>query len=181
MKRVLKGTAVTELVEQFSRRILSVSRHRELGRFQWSALRFYSGSYKKARTIHDFAAAHSVSPRRALQIVDQLRRKRLLKSCKSPALARVDGIEITAAGAKLLRRDPQALIKAALTILSASERRALLTALKRASTALSRPANRITQLCLFIGTGMLGYAGGKGQQTQNTLAQSAHEMLSRLV
>jgi hypothetical protein len=58
----------------------------------------------------------------------------------------MDRIEITAAGARLLRRDPQTLIKAAVSSLSSSERRALLAAVKRASTALSRRAFRLSAM-----------------------------------
>jgi DNA-binding MarR family transcriptional regulator len=177
MKRALKAIAVTEFVEQFSRRIVGASRHRQLSQFQWSALRYYSDSYKKARTIQGFATAHSVSRGRALQIVRQLQRKRLLKSPKSRTVARTDRIEITAAGAKLLRRDPQTVIKAAVTCLSPSERRALLSALKRASAALS--PDRAAHLFLFVAAGILSYADSKGQQPQGSLAQAAYELLSR--
>lgn len=180
MKRALNGGAVTEFVEQFSRRILNASRHRELSRIQWSALRYYAGAPRKAQTIRDFAAAHALSQQHALQIVRQLRRKRLLKANKSAGGVETQRIDLTAAGAKLLRRDPQTLIRAAVKALSPTERRALLSALKRASDALSRPINGAAQLLIPSVAAVAGFAGYTGEQQHGMWAQSAYEALCRL-
>lgn len=178
MKRAPKTAAISEFVEQFSRRISSAAPNRELTRFQWRALRYYGRAYKEARTIQGFAKAHAISVGRATQIVRQLRRKRLL-SCNSRSLELAAGIKVTAAGAKVLRRDPQRLIHAALRGLSASERRALITSLKRASAALARSTKRTTHI-LLAAASLFSLAQGKEPPSHDALTRSACDFVFRL-
>ena len=179
MARTSKAIAISELFEQISRRILGASRGQELNRLQWSALRYYACVRKKARTIEGFATAHAISRGRAIQIVRQLRRKHLL-SCRSGAITEAEDIRVTEAATRLLRRDPQLLIRAALTGLSASERRALLISLRRACVALARSTKQATHLILAAAASLVGYGPDDGQRAQNALAQSASDLLSRL-
>lgn len=180
MKLALKSVAVPEFVEQFSRRMLNASRTRRLSRLQWSALRFFGCTSKKARTIVDFAAAHSISRRHAIQIVSQLRRGRLLKLRRPEAATQPEIFDVTARGGKLLRRDPQRSIKAALACLSAGERRALAKVLKRACAALTIAGNGAKRVLLFVTTGAWSYGANREQQADHSFALYAFDTLSRL-
>lgn len=180
MRLALKSVAVPEFVEQFSRRMLNVTRTRKLNRFQWSALRFFGCTSRKARTIEDFASAHSISRRHAVQIVTQLRRRRLLKLHRPQVATQPESIDVTAGGAKLLRRDPQRSIEAALTRLSARERRALTKVLKRACAALTIAGNGTKRVLLFVTTGAWSYGANREQQADHSFALYAFDTLSRL-
>lgn len=175
----MKRTSASDFADQFSRQLLSAVRGPGLSRIQWCALRYYACADKKARTIQGFAAAQAISRGRALQIIGQLRRKRLL-SCRPRIIARAESIKVTAAGTRLLRRDPQLLMRAALVRLSVAERRALLTVLKRASAALARSAKLTMHLFLVAGASLFGYTQVREQQAPNALTQSAWELLARL-
>jgi DNA-binding MarR family transcriptional regulator len=180
LKLALKPVAVPEFVEQFSRRMLNASRTRRLNRLQWSALRFFGCTSKKARTIDGFAAAHSISRRHAVQIVAQLRRRRLLKLRKPQVATRPEIFDVAARGAKLLRRDPQRSIEAALARLSDRERRALTKVLKRACAALTVAGNGARCVLLFVTTGAWSYGANREQQSDHSLALYAFDTLSRL-
>ncbi len=122
---------VSELIEHLSRQIQGASYAHDLKPAQWSALRYYARAPKTARTIQAFAAVHASSHSAASQIVTGLKRKRLLRAYKSKHDAREQVVEVTPAGAKLLRHDPLKPIGAALKGLSETERRALQKALDR--------------------------------------------------
>lgn len=181
MKYALKASAVPELIEQFSRRILNASRTWKLNRFQWNALRFFGCTSKKDRTVEDFAEAHSISRRHAIQIVAQLRRRRLLKLRRPQVATQPDIVDVTAGGAKLLHRDPQRSIEAALARLSATERRALTKVLKRACAALTIAGNGAKCVLLFATTGVWSYGANREQQADHSFAVYAFDTLSRLV
>lgn len=132
---------IAELIEHLSRQIQGASYAHDLKPAQWSALRYYARARKTARTIRAFAAVHASSHSAASQIVTGLKRKRLLVSYKSKQDAREQVVEVTPAGARLLRHDPLKPISAALKRLSVSEQRALLKALQRLlSAAFDKPA-----------------------------------------
>jgi len=122
---------ISELIEHLSRQIQGASYAHDLKPAQWSALRYYARAHKTARTIRAFAAVHASSHSAASQIVTGLKRKRLLMSYKSKHDAREQVVEVTPAGAKLLRHDPLKPVSAALKSLSEPERRALQKALDR--------------------------------------------------
>jgi hypothetical protein len=98
----------------------------------------------------------------------------LLKSRRPQRPAEPEIVDVTAGGARLLRRDPQRSIKAALTRLSARERGALTKALKRACAALTK------QVLLFVTTGASVYGAHREQQPDHSLAGYAFDTLFRL-
>jgi DNA-binding MarR family transcriptional regulator len=126
-----KIAVISELIEHLSRQIQGASYAHDLKPAQWSALRYYARALKTARTIRAFAAVHASSHSAASQIVTGLKRKRLLTSYRAKHDGREQVVEVTPAGAKLLRHDPLRLVSAALKALSESERRALQKALDR--------------------------------------------------
>lgn len=130
--RVMSRIAmIAGMIERLSRQIQGVSYAHGLKPAQWSALRYYARAPRSARTIRAFAAVHASSHSAASQIVTGLKRKRLLNSCKSKQDGREQVVEVTAAGAKLLRHDPLKPISAALKRLPEPEQRALLKTLQR--------------------------------------------------
>lgn len=135
-------TAISELIEHLSRQIQGASYAHDLKPAQWSALRYYARARKTARTIRAFASVHASSHSAASQIVTGLKRKRLLVSYKSKDDAREQVVELTPAGARLLRHDPLKPVSAALKGLSEPERRTLQKALDRLLiTAFDRQSN----------------------------------------
>jgi DNA-binding MarR family transcriptional regulator len=126
---------IAELIEHLARQIQGASYAHDLKPAQWSALRYYARARKTARTIRAFAAVHASSHSAASQIVTGLKRKRLLTSYKSKQDGREQVVEVTPAGAKLLRRDPLKPISVALKRLSGAEQRVLLQALRRLLSA----------------------------------------------
>lgn len=125
------AAAVAELIEHLSRRIQGAAYAHDLKPAQWSALRYYARAERTARTIRAFAAVHASSHSAASQIVTGLKRKRLLTSCTSKQDAREQVVELTAAGARLLRHDPLKPITRALTRMTEREQRMLLKSLQR--------------------------------------------------
>lgn len=123
--------AISELIEHLSRQIQGASYAHDLKPAQWSALRYYARARKTARTIQAFAAVHASSHSAASQIVTGLKRKRLLASYRSKHDAREQVVELTPAGAKLLRHDPLKPVSVALKSLSEPERRMLRKTLDR--------------------------------------------------
>lgn len=126
-----QAAAIAELIERLSRRIQGAAYAHDLKPAQWSALRYYARAERTARTIRAFAAVHASSHSAASQIVTGLKRKRLLVSSTSKQDGREQVVELTAAGARLLRHDPLKPISAALRQLTEREQRLLLKSLQR--------------------------------------------------
>lgn len=126
-----RAAAIAELVERLSRQIQGASYAHGLKPAQWSALRYYARADRAARTIRAFAAIHASSHSAASQIVTGLKRRRLLVAKASTEDARQQVVELTAAGAKLLRRDPLKPVTATLARMPAREQRALQASLRR--------------------------------------------------
>lgn len=122
---------IAELIERLSRRLQGAGYAHDLKPAQWSALRYYARADADARTIRAFAAVHASSHSAASQIVTGLKRKRLLTSYTSKEDAREQVVELTAAGARLLRHDPMKPISSALRRMTQREQRALLRSLER--------------------------------------------------
>lgn len=130
-----RAADVAQLVERLSRQVQGASYAHGLKPAQWSALRYYAGAASTARTIRAFAANHASSHSAASQIVTGLKRRRLLVSRASSEDAREQVVELTAAGAKMLRRDPLKPLVAALKRMTEKERRQLRASLRRLMSA----------------------------------------------
>jgi len=129
------AATIAELIEHLSRRVQGAAYTHDLKPAQWSALRYYAKADRTARTIRAFAAVHASSHSAASQIVTGLKRKRLLVSYTSKQDAREQVVEVTAAGAKLLRHDPLKPISSALKRMTDKEQRLLLKSLQRLLSA----------------------------------------------
>ncbi|HNB26494.1 MAG TPA: helix-turn-helix domain-containing protein [Alphaproteobacteria bacterium] len=125
-----QANAIAELIEHLSRRIQGAAYAHDLKPAQWSALRYYARADRTARTIRAFAGVHASSHSAASQIVTGLKRKRLLVSYTSKRDAREQVVELTAAGARLLRHDPLKPITRALKRMNEREQRVLLKSLR---------------------------------------------------
>ncbi len=132
---MIHTAAIAELIERLARRIQGAAYAHNLKPAQWSALRYYSKAQRTARTIRAFAEVHASSHSAASQIVTGLKRKRLLVSYTSKQDGREQVVELTVAGAKLLRHDPLKPINAALKHMTEREQRALLRSLQRLMSA----------------------------------------------
>ena len=112
------ATAAAELVEQVGRLIYSSSFKSGLNPAQWSALRYFSGANRQARTASAFARFRATTKGTATQTITALERKGLLRRLPMPGDRRSRLLEVTPAGDALLHQDPIGALVDAITQLA---------------------------------------------------------------
>jgi DNA-binding MarR family transcriptional regulator len=121
--------AIAELLESFSRDIVSRSFTGDLNPAQWAALRFVDRANPSARSVTAFARAHRTTTGTATRTIAALVRKGHLQRFPSTEDRRYGRLELTAKGEEALRGDPLSEVAAAIGALPYAQRRALLEAL----------------------------------------------------
>jgi DNA-binding MarR family transcriptional regulator len=106
--------AVADVIAHIGRRLQSLAYSENLNPAQWSLLRFLARSNVSARTSTGFSRFHLTTKTAAAQTVDALVRKKLVRSTAHPHDQRAKLLELTAAGARMLQRDPMNELVAAL-------------------------------------------------------------------
>ena len=111
------AAAAAELVEQVGRLIYSSSFRSGLNPAQWSALRYFNGANRQARTASAFARFHATTKGTATQTITALERKGFLQRVPMPGDRRSRLLEVTQAGHALLHQDPIGALVDAITLL----------------------------------------------------------------
>ena len=122
---------VVALLDRLGRLIATDGHAEGLKPAQWEALRYLASANRFSRAPTALAAFLGSTKGTVSQTVQALERRRLVRKRPSPTDGRAVTLELTAAGKRMLEKDPIASIRDAAAALSASTRQRLETDLER--------------------------------------------------
>lgn len=124
------AAALAELLELTARKLHSRGYAEDLFPAQWTALRYFSRARAELRTASELARFQGMANGPVSRTVRTLVQKGLLAKATVQPKGRAELLEVTAAGAEVLTRDPTAALQAVLTDLPPGQQEALALALE---------------------------------------------------
>ncbi len=129
------------MMEQMARRLHAQGYADRLFPAQWSALRYLSAAEPERRTASDLARFQGLASGAVARTVRTLVVKGYVEKAGLVGRGRAEGLDLTAKGRAMVKRDPLKIVADALEPLDAAERAALGLGLERAIRA-TRPGDR---------------------------------------
>jgi DNA-binding MarR family transcriptional regulator len=123
--------ALARLLDQVARGLHSMGHDAEMFPAQWAALRYFATTDQTQRTAMELARFQGLAFGPVSRTVRTLIAKGYLRKAGSAGRGRAELIELTAAGRRLLARDPLEAIREAIEELSEPEKEAFGSALER--------------------------------------------------
>jgi DNA-binding MarR family transcriptional regulator len=132
----VRAVALARLLDQAARGLHSIGHDAEMFPAQWAALRYFASTDPAQCTAMALARFQGLAFGPVSRTVRTLVNKGYLRKAGSAGRGRAELIELTAAGKRLLARDPLEVVREAIEELSEPEKEALASALERTLRAI---------------------------------------------
>ncbi len=127
----VRAVALARLLDQAARGLHSIGHEAEMFPAQWAALRYFASADPAQCTAMELARFQGLAFGPVSRTVRTLITKGHLRKAGSAGRGRAELIELTAAGKRLLARDPLEMVREAIEELSEPEKEAFASALER--------------------------------------------------